>query len=332
VLVVAPDQSDHATYDTPATLARFGAKLSLPANGSRAPLSLSPRASRAAKRAIIDFDPDVVHFHEPFAPLIGWATLRAHQRPGVATFHRSGSGPALTFTTPLLRSLARGIDAASAVSEPAALTIRRASGISARVLFNGFETARFVEIPRVRTRDVVLVCVGRLEERKGVNVVIEAVRAHNARGAEQWRLVVIGDGPERGRLVALAAHDDMIVFEGAVSDVKKREWLRYANVLVAPALRGESFGLTLLEAMASETSVVASDISGYREAAGAHAVLFRVGDAPDLERAVGEAMSKQSEKAIALAREYAEHWSMRRLMDAYVDLYLEAARRFNLAR
>jgi glycosyltransferase involved in cell wall biosynthesis len=200
------------------------------------------------------------------------------------------------------------------------------------VLFNGFETARFVEIPRVRTRDVVLVCVGRLEERKGVNVVIEAVRAHNARGAEQWRLVVIGDGPERGRLVALAAHDDMIVFEGAVSDVKKREWLRYANVLVAPALRGESFGLTLLEAMASETSVVASDISGYREAAGAHAVLFRVGDAPDLERAVGEAMSKQSEKAIALAREYAEHWSMRRLMDAYVDLYLEAARRFNLAR
>ena len=62
--------------------------------------------------------------------------------------------------------------------------------------------------------------------------------------------------------------------QGALARRRKRAWLRRANALLAPSLRGESFGLTLLEGMASETTVVASDITGYREAAGEHAMLF----------------------------------------------------------
>jgi phosphatidylinositol alpha-mannosyltransferase len=332
VLVVAPDVNDHAVYDTPANVRRFGTRRSLPANGSRAPLSLSPRASRAAYRAVGEFAPDVVHFHEPFAPLVGWSTLRAHQFASVATFHRHGSGPALTLSAPLLRGLARGLDVSTAVSEAAAQTLRHAVGIEASVLFNGFETERFVTSPRVREKEVVLVVVGRLEERKGVQVAIDAVRAHNARGLDQWRLVVIGDGPERARLEARAAHDEMVVFEGAVDDGRKRSWLRRAHVLLAPALHGESFGLPLLEAMASETSVVASDIAGYREAAGGHAVLFDAGDPTGLERGIVQALDIESDQRVASAREYAEHWSMRRLVDAYLGFYDEGIGRFNLAR
>jgi phosphatidylinositol alpha-mannosyltransferase len=332
VLVVAPDDADQTVYDTPAQVRRFGARLSLPANGSRAPLTLSPRAARAARDTVLGFAPDVVHFHEPFAPLLGWSTLRAHDVASVATFHRHGSGPAFTLTRPLLRRLARGIDVASAVSEPAADTIRRAVGIEATVLFNGFETERFVALPRVRTGEFVLACVGRLEERKGVHVAIDAVRAHNTRDTDQWRLVVIGDGPERGRLEALAGHDESIVFAGALPDASKRDWLRRSNVLIAPALRGESFGLTLLEAMASETAVVASDILGYREAAGAHAELFRAGDARDLERALGQAIRSETAQSISAAREYAEHWSMKRLVNAYLALYADAVSRFKPAR
>jgi phosphatidylinositol alpha-mannosyltransferase len=332
VLVVAPDENDRADYDTSATVVRVGPRLSLPANGSRAPLTLSPRASRAARRALDEFRPDVVHFHEPFAPLVGWAALRAHEAPSLATFHRNGSGPALTLTRPLLRRLAEGLDVVTAVSEPAASTISNTIRVSPRVLFNGFETERFVATPRIRTNEVVVVCVGRLEERKGVVVAIDAVRAHNSRGKDQWRLVVIGDGPERARLVARAADDEMIVFRGALDDAAKREWLRRANVLVAPALHGESFGLPLLEAMASETLLVASDISGYREAAGDHATLFHAGDAPDLERAISESLASESSAKVRLAREYAQQWSMGRLMDAYLELYAEAVLHFNSAR
>ena len=122
VLIVAPDHADRSTCDTPATVRRFGRLLSLPANGSKAPLTLSPLASREARLAVRKFAPTIVHLHEPFAPVLGWGVLRAHAGPAVGTFHRSGAGPALELTGPLLRSLARGLDATVAVSESAAAT------------------------------------------------------------------------------------------------------------------------------------------------------------------------------------------------------------------
>lgn len=332
VLVIAPDASDSTRCDTPAAVRRFGRLLSLPANGSRAPLTLSPIAARAARAAVEEFVPDVVHFHEPFAPLVGWSILRRHETPAVATFHRSGSGPALSLTGPLLRILGRGLDATAAVSESAAATIRQAAGLKPVGLFNGFETDRFAKTPRQRTGETLLVTLGRLEDRKGTRYAIDAVRTHNARGADQWRLVVIGDGPEHGSLAALAAHDEMIVFAGAVDDDQKRAWLRRASALIAPATRGESFGLVLLEAMASETMVVASDISGYREAVSGHGILFAPGDSAALERAVETALTSESHEWIDAARRHAENWSMGRLVDAYEALYESARQRFGSAR
>jgi phosphatidylinositol alpha-mannosyltransferase len=329
VVVVAPDVHDHAPLDTPARVERFGRLLSLPANGSRAPLTLSPFAARRAYDAVRSFRPDVVHFHEPFAPLVGWATLRAHDTAAVATFHRSGDGPALRLTGPLLRTLATRLDASVAVSTQAASTIRSAAGIAAHVLFNGFEVERFVEHPRERASEVVLVTVGRLEERKGTSSAIRAVRAHNARSSRHWLLVVIGDGPQRAALDVLADHDPSIVFLDALGDEQKRSWLRRANVVIAPATRGESFGLVLLEAMASEASVVASDIDGYRDAAGGHALLFAPGDANDLERAVEAALAEETPERIAAARAHAEYWSMRRLMDEYELVYQAAHEHFD---
>ncbi|MHB1208531.1 MAG: glycosyltransferase family 4 protein [Acidimicrobiales bacterium] len=330
VLVLAPDESDHTHYEL-GDVQRFGRLISIPANGSRAPLTLSPRAARAAREAARAFKPDVVHFHEPFAPLLGWSILRAHRAPAVATFHRSGSGPAFTLTKPLLRSLARGVDVATAVSDAAASTIQGATGIVPDVLFNGFETERFVSLPRERSSDIVVLCLGRLEERKGASFAIQAVRAHNARGHDQWRLVIVGEGSERAKLEALAAHDEMITFVGSVDDEHKRGWLRRANVLVAPAHRGESFGLIILEAMASETMVVASDIPGYREAAGGHAELFEPSNVLQLERSIVNALAGDTPERIASARAHAQHWSMERLVTEYEERY-EMARRLYAKR
>jgi phosphatidylinositol alpha-mannosyltransferase len=332
VLVVAPDASDSTVYDTPAQVLRFGPLLKLPANGSRAPLTLSPWAARSTARAVAAFRPDVVHFHEPFAPLLGWSALRAHRAPAVATFHRSGEGPATTLTKPLLRSLARGLDEVAAVSQAAATTMGAACGRSPVVLFNGFEMDRFVATPRERTDETLLVTVGRFEERKGVAHAINAVRAHNAKGADRWRLVVLGDGPQRRTLDLLAARDDMIVLAGAPSDEEKRAWLRKANVLLAPALHGESFGLILLEGMASETMVVASDITGYREAAGGHAVLVAPGDDTALEGGIARALANETPERIAAARSYAQGWSMTTLMDRYLELYAQAGQHFAASR
>lgn len=331
VLVVAPDAADRATYDTPARLVRVGRLISMPANGSRAPLTLSPGAARAARRSVGAFAPDVVHLHEPFAPLAGWGVLLAHAAPAVATFHRSGGGPALTLTRPLLRSLARRLDAAAAVSEAAARTIRDAAGVTATVLFNGLETSRFVEFARETRAEVEVLFLGRLEERKGAADAIEAVRTHNDTAAAPWRLVIVGDGPQRARLEALAGHDERIEFVGAADDAAKRRWLRRARVLVAPSTHGESFGLVLLEAMASETPVVASDIDGYRQAAGGHATLVAPRDPNGLAAGIAAAIAT-SPARVAAAREHSQAWSTARLMDRYEEIYDDARRRFSARR
>jgi phosphatidylinositol alpha-mannosyltransferase len=332
VLVLSPDGSDRASYDTLALVEHFGRLRSLPANGSRAPLTLSWLASRRARERITDFNAEVVHLHEPFAPVMAWSTLLAHRAPCVGTFHRGGGGPALRLTAPALRRLARGLDVTAAVSDAAARTIHDAIGIEATVLFNGLEMDRFVKYPRERPDGVVVLFVGRLEDRKGARHAVAAVRAHNAHHAHRWRLVVLGDGPERTRLEALAGPDEMIQFVGALGDDDKRAWLRRAHVLVAPSTGGESFGVVLLEAMASELSVVASDIAGYREAAGGHAVLVAPNDDGALERAIATALEREDGASIEAARTHAQRWSMSHLVQEYEQLYERARQRFDGAK
>jgi len=329
VLVLAPDSHDVEKYDTPAKVVRLGLRISMPANGSRAPLTLSPMASQRARDVIASFHPDVVHLHEPFAPLLGWATLWAHQFPTVGTFHRSGDGPAMRYGAPVIRALGQRLDVPVAVSPAAADTLKRAAGIDSEILFNGFETERFVASARERSVETVLFYVGRLEERKGVGTLIEATREHNARRGKPWRLVIAGDGGDRNRLEALAAHDPRVVFLGRVSDAQKRSWLRRVHALVAPSTHGESFGLVLLEGMASETLVIASDITGYREAAGGHATLFHPGDAHSLELAVESALRDETPERTESARAYGEKWSMTKLMDEYETRYELARQRFH---
>jgi phosphatidylinositol alpha-mannosyltransferase len=332
VLIVAPDANDDTIYDTPAKVLHFGRRSSFPANGSKAPLTISPLATLKAKKAIEAFSPDVVHFHEPFAPLIGWSTLWAHRRAALGTFHRSGDGPALRLAKPLLERLVPRLDAAVSVSDAAARTIKDAYGLKSDVLFNGFEMDRFVATPRVRSAETVLFYVGRLEQRKGVATIIEAVRHHNARSERPWLLVIAGDGPERARLEALTAHNPRMIFLGRISDEEKRAWLRRVHALITPSTHGESFGLVLLEGMASETVVVASDIEGYRDAAGGHATMFVAGNVTSLEVAIIHALDAESTASIEAARAHAERWSMASLMDAYQERYESASKRFQATK
>jgi phosphatidylinositol alpha-mannosyltransferase len=267
-----------------------------------------------------------VHLHEPFAPVLGYETLRQHEFASVATLHRAGGGPAYRLTKPFLRWLASRLDVVIAVSDAAATTAQREVGVAADVLYNGFETERFRRVDRVRHSPPQVLFVGRLEERKGVRTLLEAARAGgHARG---WTLAIAGDGPLRPELDRLAASAWGVAMLGAVSDEKKRELLRQSEVAVCSSLGGESFGLVILEAMAAETRVVVSNIDGYRDAAGNDAVMFEPGNAASLSRAIDVALSSGSPEVLDAARARAERWSMSSLVTRYLESYDAAISRF----
>ena len=114
------------------------------------------------------------------------------------------------------------------------------------------------------------------------------------------------------------------------------------DVLCAPSLHGESFGMVLLEGMAAGCAVVASDIEGYRRAAGGHATLVPPGDAGALSRALDDVLAQSPPgagtapgtwtEARKEATEYAREWSMDTLAERYVDVYARAIAAFGARR
>jgi len=105
----------------------------------------------------------------------------------------------------------------------------------------------------------VVLCVARLGAQKGVDVAVRALPAVRERHPDAV-LVVLGEGPERDALEALAG--DGVYLLGRVPDVAA--WLRRAELLVHPA-RWEGFGLAVLEAMLAGLPVVASRVSSTPE-------------------------------------------------------------------
>jgi phosphatidyl-myo-inositol alpha-mannosyltransferase len=328
VVVCSPGATDAGLVVAGVAHAAMGDVVSVRANGSRAPVTLSRAASRAFASIAATLRDGVVHVHEPFAPVAAYDLLREHRRPTVATFHRGGTGPAYTVGSPVIRRLRRGIDVAAAVSRHAADTIGSAAGLGAEVLFNGVELDLVDAATPTATIAPTVLFVGRHEERKGLVVLLEAL----ARIDLPIACWVLGDGPQTDVLQRRFANDARIEWLGARDDDEKLSRMRGADLLCVPSLGGESFGLVPLEGMAARTAVVASDIDGYREATGGHATLVAPGDAAALADVLRSAIVRPSTKrALAAARAHAEGWSVHALVERYLELYERAAANYDAA-
>jgi phosphatidylinositol alpha-mannosyltransferase len=104
-----------------------------------------------------------------------------------------------------------------------------------------------------------------------------------------------------------------------------------ANVLCAPSLYGESFGVVLLEAMVAGTAVVASDLAGYRAVVGQQATLVPPGDVPAWSAALRAAVDDAAHGAgtsdpltLQRAASHAQQWSMTAVAERYAAIYEEA--------
>ncbi len=246
---------------------RVGRPVDIPYNASNAPIDPRPWSRRRIRDLLRAFGPDVIHAHQPTAPSTGlWVTLEA-RAPVVGTFH-SGAARARLYdlAAPLLRRVAGRLAIRIAVSERAAAFERSRIGGTFEVIPNGVDTAAFAAASPVDVGPgTKLLFVGRLDERKGFPVALEAFR-RLAASRDDLRLVVAGDGPERHAVDRLGVRDrGRIRMLGVVPHAELPALVSACDLYLGPATGGESFGIVLVEAMAGGLPVVASDIPGYDE-------------------------------------------------------------------
>ena len=273
----------------PDWLIPLGPTIGWPSNGAVSNLAHTPHAVATLRRELRAGAFDVVHVHEPVAPAVGWDALTSAGAPLVGTFHcYSESAPPHAIAT--LMGARRKLNRLSeriAVSEAAAWTGRRFYGGRYRVIPNGVALpAGGAPGPRERRagEPLRIVFVGQAVERKGLPLALRAFEA--LRREVPAELTVVGVEP--GELAPLLLDGDGVVALGRAGDAEKRAALEAADVLCAPSLGGESFGMVLTEAFAAGTPVVASDIAGYRDVVshGHDGLLVERGDATRLAEAL----------------------------------------------
>ncbi len=316
----------------PEEFVSLGRTVGVPANGAVSNMALSPAAVFALRHELREGGYDVLHIHEPVVPFLSWDALTsAGKLPLVGTFH-TYSENALTngiAAGPLGgRRRMNRLHARIAVSEAAAWTARRFYGGRYRIIPNGvhlLDAAEHAGAPTAQ-RELRILFVGQAVERKGLPVLLQAFEA--LRDQIPATLTLVGASAEE---VAHMMLDDRGVRAlGKVSEERKLSELERADVLCAPSLHGESFGMVLTEAFAAATPVLASDIPGYRDVVrdGTDGVLVPPGDPLALAEALRE-LTLAPELRVRMARaarERAERFAWPRVAAEVLDCYEQAMR------
>jgi phosphatidylinositol alpha-mannosyltransferase len=315
-----------AEQEKPDFLVSLGRTVSFGANGAVSNLSIFPSGITTLRRELKAFAPDVVHVHEPPAPIISWDAVSYSGAPVVGTFHAYSTKPVPNQIANLLgaRRKFNQLHARIAVSEAAAWTGRRFYGGSYRIIPNGVDLEGPPAQAKTPSPELRVLFVGRPEERKGLPVLLTAFEALIEHVPS--RLTVIGaEGEEVNRYLADQATEARIDSLGRVSHDELWRRLHEADVLCAPSLAGESFGMILTEAFAAATPVIASNIAGYADVVsdGVDGVLVPPADPQRLAEEL-QRMHHEPERRTAMgesARESARRYAWPRVTEQVEEVY-----------
>jgi phosphatidylinositol alpha-mannosyltransferase len=308
----------------------LGRTLGFPMNGSMSNVSVSPYSTSVLGRAVRDPSFDVFHVHEPNGAVASWFAVESARVPVVGTFHsystnRFSNGLAANVLN--ARRMYNKLHARIAVSEAARWTAQRFYGGSYRIVPNGVDLSAAPSGPKPPADHLRLLFVGRADERKGLPILLRAFEALRAAGVEA-RLTVAGATEQEVEPYLLDREG--VDVRGRVSEDEKWRLLHGADVVCAPSLGGESFGMVLTEAFAAGTPVVASDIAGYRDVArdGVDGVLVPPGDPAALGEALHD-LAIDPERRVRMgdrARERAERFAWEHVAEEVLDAYGDAIR------
>jgi phosphatidylinositol alpha-mannosyltransferase len=316
--------------DPPERFVALGRTAGFPANGAVSNLVPVPPGVRAMRRELRDGSYDVLHIHEPVVPLLGWDALcsTAPELPLVGTFHTYSENALTNGIANLLGARRRmnHLHVRIAVSEAAAWTARRFYGGRYRIVPNGVHLGGAGQSGSQDEPDgpLRILFIGQAVERKGLPVLLRAFEALREQVPATLTLV----GASQDEVAHMMLDDRGVHALGKVSESRKLAELARAEVLCAPSLHGESFGMVLTEALAAATPVLASDIPGYRDVVrdGIDGVLTPPGDALALAEAL-RALALDSAargRMVASARLRAERFSWPHVAAEVLDCYEQA--------
>jgi len=255
--------------DLPPYVADGGKPVAVRYNGSVARLSFGVKATRRVRNWVREGDFDIVHVHEPVAPSLSILALWVARGPLVATWHSSHDRSRIMSAGYYVGQTAlEKVRGRIAVSEDARRTMVAHLGGDAVLIPNGVRVSAFASTARLpgceelRPRALFL---GRMDEpRKGLSVLFDAL-ATVLQQVPDLELLVAGPGDvEDARAQLPEEARGSVRFLGFISDDEKARALRSVDVYVAPHTGGESFGIVLVEAMAAQAAVIASDLPAFR--------------------------------------------------------------------
>lgn len=270
VSVLAPGEDGSPTL--PAYVVAAGRTVPIPYNGSVARLQFGLVSATRVRRWLRQGEFDVVHVHEPAPPSLSLLTVLLADVPLVATFHAASSRSRfLSMFDSAVQALLERLSGRIAVSQAARKMIVEHLGADAVVIPNGVSTAAYsaasplAGYPRDPSLGGTIGFIGRYDEsRKGMAVLLAAMQ-QLVEVRPGVRLLIAGRGEQQDFLDSLPdSLRDSVVMLGMVSEPDKASLLRSVDLYVAPNTGGESFGVILLEAMASGAPIVASDLPAFR--------------------------------------------------------------------
>ena len=313
----------------PENFVGLGRTVGIAANGAVSNMALTPHAVHALRAELRSGGYDVLHIHEPIVPVVSWDALCSAELPLVGTFHTYSENPITNGIAAVAlggRRRMNRLHVRIAVSEDAAWTARRFYGGHYRIIPNGvqLQPAPVTCEPSRGERPLRIVFVGQAVERKGLPVLLRAFEA--LRDQVAATLTLVGAGHEE--VAHMMLDDRGIEALGKVSEERKLAELAAADVVCAPSLHGESFGMVLTEAFAASAPVIASDIPGYRDVVrdGVDGLLVAPGDALALAEALRHlALNGPLRARMALAaRERAERFAWPCVAAEVLDAYEQA--------
>jgi phosphatidylinositol alpha-mannosyltransferase len=310
-----------------------GRTIPVPSNGSIAHANVYPFMLNRMSRILNSHDFDVVHAFEPMTPTVAASALLVSKIPVVGTFCAAGDATRYYRRwKPLADRIMPCMTVRTAVSEAARDCVHPHYPGEYRITPCGIDIEPYAKARTVKKVKGRILFLGRPEPRKGLTVLVEAFGELRKR-APGVSLTLVGTSEEQLRALYPRNATDTdeklkgIKALGSLKEEAKIEQMGKAEVMCAPSLGGESFGIVLTEAMAAGLPVVASDIRGYRAVLGegTTGVLVPPGDAKALENALYSTLSNAalreqlSEDGIKRAQRYAWDNVLSQIEDAYAD-------------